>query len=831
MCRYRRIEWALRGVVALALAALVGCKQELFLHKGDYQQAVTAGMPAYLEDNPHGAINPPHVVPLGMSPAHVLSPDRTPRPVTLRECVAVAVEQGNTGIQSPQQFGVNNSLTTTINGATGPDAIRAFALDPASSAASIERALSRFDTRWVTQLTWSKIDSPVAAQFLSFQQQRDAAVMTSRFDKPLPSGGLASITFETDYSKFSTIPASQVGSFVNPNYTPVVTFAFQQPLLRQFGVEINQMNDAHPGDGSQTNFNFPVGASPFNTNLPGQSSILVTRIRRDQAQVTFEQQVNFLLVNVETAYWNLYGSYYNLYAQEEGFRQAYDGYRFTKARVDAGTDPQQNLFQGRAQLEQFRSQVYTARGQVLESERQLRGFMGLRSDDGYRLVPVDEPNLAPYVPDFYEAANEAMAFKPELMILRQEVKIAQLQLRLTRNLRQPDLRLITNYNVAGLGTRLDGSPTIFNTTTGTTIPGNALTSFGNNQFNTWNVGLRLDVPIGFRDTNAQVRQATLLTTRNYIMLRDAEMKALEYLAFQYRNVILAHTVIGPLTERRKALQNFLYLFRIRIETGSYQPTEYLNYLTNQQNLATAIQQEFKAIADYNSALAQFEWSKGTILRYNNIHLHEGPLPAAVAQRARDHEKARSAAIKLRERPAMNTAPQSPTHIVSPAVGTPVLPPIAEMPMGPVPELDGNPKGPKKLPTPHKLPGPIAGSMGEPAAPMKPMMPDVILNVPGGPGAISAPAPTVERPLPTNASTGSFALPGSGVPAESTTVPQFTPTGETVTPTRFGPAKNRPRETATPSVPSDPLLPPVMAPAAPAIPAATSKSGIPASLPN
>ena len=57
-----------------------------------------------------------------------------------------------------------------------------------------------------------------------------------------------------------------------------------------------------------------------------------------------------------------------------------------------------------------------ARGQVLEAERQFRGMMGIRSDDGTRLVPIDEPNEAPYVPDFYEAANETLANRPELML-------------------------------------------------------------------------------------------------------------------------------------------------------------------------------------------------------------------------------------------------------------------------------------------------------------------------------------------------------------------------------------------------------------------------------
>ena len=779
------MEWVLRGLVAFALAGLVGCKQQLFLDPGDMQQARMAGLPIHLETNPHDAITPPTVQTIGKQPATVLDPSRPARPVTLKECMAIALEQGNVGNQSTQQFGFKNEVVATQNGANGPDAIRAFALDPASAAASIERALSRFDARWVTQMIWQKVDQPVAAQFLSFQQQRDGASFSSRLDKPLPSGGLAGITFNVDYSKYNST-SSQAG-FVNPNYTPRVTFSFQQPLLRQFGVEINQMNDFHPGRGDAGDFNFPVGSSPFASNLPGQASILVTRIRRDQSQVTFESQVNFLLVNLETAYWNLYSAYYNLYAQEEGLRQSYDGLRFTKARVDAGTDPPQQLDQAQAQLDLFGAQVLTARGQVLENERQLRGFMGLRSDDGQRLVPMDEPNLAPYMPDFYEAANEAMAYKPELMVLRQEVKISQLQLRVTRNNRQPDLRFVANYDVAGLGTRLDGSEFL---DANSTSPGNALASLRSNQFNSWDVRLRLDVPIGFRDTNAQVRQAQLQLTRNYIQLRDAEVKALEYLTQQHRRVVETHAVLPNLRSRREALQKFLHKFRIRIEIGTFASQEYLNYLTGQRDLADAIRAEFAAVAQYNSALAQFEFAKGTILRYNNIQLQEGPLPPGVQKRAVDHEQERMKAIKLRERPAADNAPRSPSHELGPAVGSPTLPKIGEMPASP--EL-GQEADPKKgaVPTPNPLPG--ANPLPKPA--LKPAVPEVIATPPVSSGIV---LPIGSAPL----------LPGDAI---------FTPTGETVTVPRFGPSRVPPRG-------SNEL--PIGSPQVPASPT----SGIPATLP-
>ena len=42
------------------------------------------------------------------------------------------------------------------------------------------------------------------------------------------------------------------------------------------------------------------------------------------------------------------------------------------------------------------------------TERQLRFTIGLPPEDGCRLVPNDEPTLAPYTPDWCTALNEAL---------------------------------------------------------------------------------------------------------------------------------------------------------------------------------------------------------------------------------------------------------------------------------------------------------------------------------------------------------------------------------------------------------------------------------------
>jgi outer membrane protein TolC len=748
-----RPRWAARVVGGLLAAiALSGCKQQLFIEPADYQEALKAGIPARLETHPHDPIAP-SVLATGPGPATVLDPNRPPRYVTLKECIAIAVEQGNLGsLGGPQNAGFVNEQIGQFSGRVvgGTDTIRALVLDPAIIGADIERALSKFDARWINSMTWAKQDQATLSLQQSFSNG-DNAQLSTTLAKPLPTGGVAGITFSTNYQNLSDPPANRQFVALNTAYTPRLQFVFEQPLLQAFGVEINQLLPQHPGSALIPGLR-PSGG----TTTEG---ILITRIRFDQQKAEFDRQVNNMLLNVEYAYWNLYAAYYNLFGQEAVLRESYYLLDVLQKRFAAGTARQQDVTQTAAQYYRFRRQVIQARQQVLNSERQLRGLLGQRSDNVTdRLVPVDEPNLAPFHPDYYEVANEALAARPELILARHDLKFRQLDLILQKNLRRPDLRFFASYDINGLGARLDGPLTetvestdpITGLPTTATNPVNALGSLMQNNFNSWQLGLRMDIPLGFRDANAAVRQAQLNLYRSYYQLHDAERKTLEVCTQQYREVLERYEEIKYSRGERIELAETLRLYRVLIEGGQWDVNSLFNVLQVQQQVAAAIAAEFQAIAFYNQALSGLEFAKGTIQRYNNVSVGEGPLPAFVAKKAADHFSAREAALKLRERPASDL-PLPPLHQKwEPALEN--LPPVPAAPPAAVPA----PPGGQPLPVPKPLP-----------------------NLPGGPVTIrpDTPAPSAIAPWtgPGSATTTPItidpAAPPTFIPIDTVKLPQ------------------------------------------------------------
>ena len=712
-------------LLPIAVISLVGCGQKIYMTPSDEEHYTNAlGIPPRFENEPHASIVPSmRGTP---APMTINDTDRKIRYMSMAEAVAIALEQGNVGSQSSLFPGIVNDNLLSFNGRfVGiSDSIRVLALDPAVTGADIDASLSKFDLRWVTSATWTKKDDATGNVLQSFQNGDQAAISTGMY-KFLPTGGVAGITLSTDYSFLTNPPAGQVTT--NPAYKPRAQFAFEQPLLQGLGVEINQLTVSHPGAITLSGIRSPGGGRV--------EGVLITRLRYDQSRVEFERNVNFMLLNVETAYWNLYGAYFTLFSREQGLRQSFEAYTLNKARYEAGTLTEQDLQQTKAQYEQFRSQRITAMGQVLDRERQLRGLLGLPIEDCSRIVPSDSPTLAEFRPDWCASLSECLSYRPELILARQDLKFRQLDLLLQKNFLKPDLRFFANYDINGIGQKLDGSPIAGFDAQNSPIPGNALASLADNEFNSWNVGLRLDVPIGFRDAYSQVRVAKLNLARSYYQLKDQERKAEALLAVAYRELQEYYATIQANKAQREANARQLDLRFTQYKVGRG-TIDIL--LEAQRNFADSLATEYIAIVNYNNRLASFQFAKGTIMSYDSVQMADGPLPCAAQVRAVEHQRRRSAALEVRQRPAMPMPGGPSAH--EPMVGT--MPPLTDLPLGTVPGAAGQNQTNQgtPLPMPNQMPGAGAPSNSAPPQSQVPIMavPMVPVIVPNDPNAGVAP---------------------------------------------------------------------------------------------
>jgi outer membrane protein TolC len=731
------MRWKLSvGALALLLAAVGGCKQRCFVTSDDFRD-VENRVPM---DLPVLDVMAKPTIPLSSPPGSLYDLDRKIRYFSLAEAVAIALEQGNVGQPSLLFPGISldNLVQFTGNGVTGDDSIRVLSLDPATVGAGIEASMSKFDAVLTSSMTWNSTDQPIATPTQVFQTgssgvtaivETDAQLSTGII-KPLPTGGTAGLTLNVPY-QFTNLPAA-----VNPNYRPQLLAQFEQPLLQGFGVEINQLRAAHPGS--------LLNPGVFNT-APTPNGILITRLRFDQQRAEFERNVIQMLLNVETAYWNLYGSYWNLYSRGQAQRFAFEAWRIVKAQFDAGSKNVGELGQARGQYELFRAQRLAAIDTVLDNERQLRGLLGMPVDDGTRLMPSDQPTLARYRPDWNTALIEALHKRPEIFMARMDVKANQMNLILAKNSLLPDLRFIGTYDANAVGSTLQG---------GGANADNALAQLASNHFNDWQLGLRLNMPIGFRAAHANVRIAKLQLARSFAVLQDQELKAERFLGLQYRRIASYYAQTQAQRAQRIAYGEQL---KARFQEFLAERKTLDILLESQRFWADALANEYAAIVGYNNAICAFEFAKGTILQHNNITISEGPLPACAQVRAVEHEAQRTRALVLRERAAPMPGQMPPPPTFLPGV-QPQAAAVLEMSPpsgGSLPALfkNGTPMS-EPIPSPDSFentlppPGSAPSMLIRPGAEQLPRPRTV-------PGANPAAPPAVSNPLPPK-TTGSLA---------------------------------------------------------------------------
>lgn len=712
--------WLAGGLATVVTLGLLSGCQPLFLGREVCNPSqMYASLPPpvkALEDNSAPVHNP--ITPPMPAPANVIYPDREPKPVTLQWCFAQALESG-VASGNTQEGKVDPTLPRTPPGTTSmigqSDRIRVLALNPAIASAQIEQSLSRFDAVWVTGMNWTNTDNLL--QGLNSFNNGHNANFNSSIVKAFADGSIANVSFITQYQNLNSPPAVQT---LNPQYTARVSFGAEVPLWRDAGVGINQLLSRFPS-GTGQNFNPNTLAltgfnekqsTPFVQGTGNLEGILISKLRFDQSRIEFERNVHMLVKNVEVAYWNLYNKYGQLYSFEENLRILRRAYEesYYKNKLGGGALKPYQFYQSKGQFEEFRANRIQAMQEVLDAERDLRGILGLPMEDGCRLVPITPPQLAEMRPDWEQCLHDTLHLRPELLLTRDNMRYHQYLMAISKNLLKPDLRAIGRYEPVGFGNSLTGDATFIDGT-GTERSSNAFRELRQGHFADWQLGLYLNVPIGQRFEHAAIRQSRLALAQSYYLVRDAEERAIVAMTEQYQEVSRWYKQIEAHRAERLAYQEALNTFINLIKAGTENYGK-LDFLSIQRSYSAALVKEYNAITEYNKSLAKLEWTKGTILRYNNIHVSEGQLPDCAQVNAAQYEKEKAREIVLKQRPDSLSHPgrfasvkEEDVPVPADLPPVPIEEPLKAPPSDRVPPAEFTPPAPKVLPPAEKNNGP------------------------------------------------------------------------------------------------------------------------------
>lgn len=502
---------------------------------------------------------------------------------------------------------VVRSLGGAVVQAPGATTIYDIALTESDPGGSVEAALSAFDAQLSTNLFFNRSERPVNQTFPNLFRPtfvQNASTFVAEVNKTTATGSRFALRHHINYSNNNNLSQSFPSSY-NLDYEA----EWRQPLLQGAGLRFNRI------------------AGP-NGQPGGSSGVLLARLNTDVALADFESSVITLAADVERAYWELYFAYHNLEATLAARRSALNTWRNAaeRARLGLRGGEPENEAQARAQyytLEAAVQQALSGPAGLYLREEQLRMLVGLPPNDGELLKPKSDPMLAEVLFDWTEVLNESLYRRVELRRQKWTIKRRQLELEAAQNHLLPRLDAVGLYRWYGFGDGLirPSGPTGFES---------AYQNLTTGDFQEWQMGLEFSLPIGFRRAAAAVRNAELRLARENAVLQEQQLRVSHELSAAIREVRRTHQLIRTNFNRRVASQYEVEAIEAMYEAGRLG----INVLIqSQQRLADSTSAYFRAVADYNLAIASLHQRKGSLLQYDRIHLAEGPWTAA------DHEDA------------------------------------------------------------------------------------------------------------------------------------------------------------------------------------------------
>ena len=474
------------------------------------------------------------------------------------------------------------ALNTSINQNLG---VQVQTLETQIAGENLRGTYGLYDLYTTGSIFRSSRETPTTNPFQSSGGRSTA--ITAGVSQVLPTGGSYKVGIDTSRS---TVAGAD--TFVNPQYGNNLKFDFTQPLLRDFGIDVNRRTITFARN------NLGITEEGFRTAMMDTVS------------------------NTEQAYLDLIYARRAVDVVKESLFLARDQARITQIRIDVGASAPLDILQPRVTIATSEEQLIRSVADVRAAEDRLRALMNLPESEWDRpIVPTDNVAYAPVTIDVASAVSTALANRPEMIQDRLTIENARVQAMYTRNQTLPAVDFALTYGLgalAGRGPVFDdnGDPT---GEVRSTPYFDTFSQIFGNDFPTWNIGFNVAVPIFNITARANARAAEL----DLDQTRARQLQTRQNISVEVRNAArlvdeFAQTIAATGAARDAAERN-VEAERKRYENGM---TTNFQVLEVQQQLSDARVRELQAIVGYNKAVAAFHRAIGDTLAAHNITTRE-----------------------------------------------------------------------------------------------------------------------------------------------------------------------------------------------------------------
>jgi outer membrane protein TolC len=354
-------------------------------------------------------------------------------------------------------------------------------------------AIASFSTTRATTPPTSALDGATELKTLS-------QPLSMSVTQTLPEGFNYSVAWggskSTSNSSFNTY---------NPALASNLSLSFSQPLIQNRGAYVNRL------------------------------SLMTARSRLKIGEYGLKVQLLALVSNAESAYWDVVAARENLKVAEGARDVAAAFLKLSQKQLELGALSPLDIFNPEQQLATNEVGVAQARYNIVQKEDALRKQISADLDPTIRKLPLVLTDLADMPLESINFDNEqsvqlAMQNRPDLKQAVQTLDVDDLGIESARNELLPNLALTGNYTVNGRGGVYQQNTNVFDQTGNaasvlTTVPGgisDALSQMFGFGFSSYQLGLRLTLPIKSRAASADMADAVVHKRQDVLTLRTTQ---------------------------------------------------------------------------------------------------------------------------------------------------------------------------------------------------------------------------------------------------------------------------------------------------------------------
>lgn len=390
--------------------------------------------------------------------------------------------------------------------------------------------------------------------------------------KKLQTGTKTSLYYGSNYNL--TDPN---GNFliVNPSWDSRLNFQVEQPIFKGRGRYINRL-----------------GVEIANADY---------HVSRHE----FQQNVSQIIRDVEVAYWEVLAAETNVKSRQIGVQESGKTLKVEESKHENGLNSITEVAQAREQFQSLNAELSLAFKKLSDTERNLRKVIGIRPEDGRRIVPVSDPLDFSHMPVYEDGIFQAWEQRPELSAQRTAIYSAKLAFEKECNNLKHDLNAFAGYSLNGLADSYDKSTS----------------TLADNQYTDWSLGVRYERRLGQRAEKAQAYQAERKLLREKAQLRKLKHEIRIELHESYQAVYATKKILEFQKKRKEAASLQLKAHEELYKKGQ---ANLDLFLRSQLTFLNSMRDEKQAVASYNQALARWAYSTGNNLYHSGFRL-EKPL--------------------------------------------------------------------------------------------------------------------------------------------------------------------------------------------------------------